>query len=148
MVIIPENHKTYNILLVEDNPTDVILFQEALNENSIKIDLAVVENGEDALKYLKQEDPFPDAHRPDLVLLDLNLPILNGIEVLREIKTDDQLRIIPIVILTSSKADKDVQECYALHANCYIVKPIDFFQFSDAIKSFRHFWFSVAKLPN
>jgi CheY-like chemotaxis protein len=132
---------------VEDNPTDVILFQEALNENSLEIDLAVVDNGEDALKYLKQENPFLEVPRPDMILLDLNLPILSGIEVLREIKSDDILHVIPVVILTSSKADGDIKQCYDLHANCYIVKPIDFFQFSDAIKNFRQFWFSVATLP-
>ena len=135
------------ILLVEDNPGDVRLTKEALNEGKILNNLNVVADGVEATAFLYQEGKYKDAPRPDLILLDLNLPKKDGREVLAEIKTHGNLRRIPVVILTSSAAEQDIVASYNLQANCYITKPVDLDQFLNVIKSIEHFWLTVVKLP-
>jgi CheY-like chemotaxis protein len=135
------------ILMVEDNPGDVRLTQEALKEYKIMNNLQIVEDGEQAMKFLRQQDPFQDAPRPDLILLDLNLPRMDGREVLQEIKNDPELKRIPTVVLTSSEAEEDILQSYDLHANSYITKPVDFDQFAKVIKVIEEFWFTVVELP-
>ncbi|MHA2295425.1 MAG: response regulator [Candidatus Hodarchaeales archaeon] len=137
-----------NILLVEDNPGDVRLTQEALNESKLGNDLHVVKDGVEALAFLRREGVYSDVPRPDLILLDLNLPKKDGREVLEVIKEDDNLRSIPVVVLTASKAEEDVLKTYNLHANCYITKPIDFTQFTKVVSSIKEFWFTIVKLPS
>ncbi len=136
------------ILLVEDNPGDVRLTQEALGEAKVRNNLAVARDGVEALSYLRREPPFQDATRPDLVLLDLNLPRKDGREVLSEIKADPELRRLPVVVLTTSAAEKDVFESYNLHANCYITKPVDLDQFVGIVSSIEDFWLTIVKLPS
>ena len=135
------------ILLVEDNPGDARLTKEALREAKVRNTLNHVENGIEALAFLRQEGEYADAPRPDLVFLDLNLPRMDGREVLREIKNAPDLRRIPVVILTSSGAEQDILSTYELHANCYITKPVDMQGFLTVVKSVENFWFSVVKLP-
>jgi len=135
------------ILLVEDNPGDVRLTREALREGKIHNNLAVVEDGVEALRYLRGEGPYAGSPRPDVILLDLNLPRKDGREVLEEVKADPRLRTIPIVVLTSSDAERDVVRAYDLHANCYVTKPVDLEQFINVVKSIESFWFSIVKLP-
>jgi two-component system, chemotaxis family, response regulator Rcp1 len=135
------------ILLVEDNPGDVRLTREALREGKIHNNLAVVEDGVEALRYLRGEGPYAGSPRPDVILLDLNLPRKDGREVLEEVKADPQLRTIPVVVLTSSDAERDVVRAYDLHANCYVTKPVDLEQFINVVKSIESFWFSIVKLP-
>ena len=135
------------ILLVEDNPGDVRLTQEALGEAKVRNNLAVARDGVEALAYLRRETPFRDAIRPDLVLLDLNLPLKDGREVLAEIKADPELRRLPVVVLTTSTAEKDILESYNLHANCYISKPVDLEQFVAIVASIEDFWLTIVKLP-
>ena len=135
------------ILLVEDNPGDVRLTKEAMKEAKIFNILNVVEDGVEALAYLRKKGKFKDVNRPDIILLDLNLPKKNGREVLTEIKQDINLKQIPVVILTVSKAEEDVIKTYELHANCFITKPVDMDQFIKVIKSIEDFWFSIVKLP-
>ena len=137
-----------NILLVEDNPGDVRLTIEALREGKVHNHLSVARDGVEALAFLRQEAPFADAPRPDVILLDLNLPKKDGREVLAEIKADDQLRRIPVVVLTTSKAEEDILRSYALHANCYVTKPVDLEQFITVVRSIEDFWFSIVRLPN
>lgn len=139
--------KRIEILLVEDNPGDIRLTMEALKEGKVFNKVTVVEDGEEALKYLRREGKYADAVRPDLVLLDLNLPKKDGRQVLEEIKDDDELKCIPVVVLTTSKAEEDILRSYKLHANCYISKPVDFDQFIKVIKNVKDFWFSVVMLP-
>lgn len=139
--------KPVTILLVEDSPTDVLLAQEALEGAKILIDLHVVSDGVEAMQFLRSEAPFGDAVRPDLVLLDLNLPRKDGREVLAEIKDDTDLRTIPVVVLTTSKAEEDILRAYGLHANCYVTKPVDFDQFSHVVQAIESFWFTVVSLP-
>ena len=136
------------ILLVEDNPGDVRLTQEALGEAKVRNNLAVARDGVEALSYLRRDPPFQDATRPDMVLLDLNLPRKDGREVLAEIKADPELRRVPVVVLTTSSAEKDVLESYNLYANCYITKPVDLDQFVKIVSSIEDFWLTVVKLPN
>ncbi|MFH1314360.1 MAG: response regulator [Candidatus Eisenbacteria bacterium] len=136
-----------DILLVEDSPGDVRLAKEVLKEAKVSNNLHVVANGVDALAFLRREGRYSDAVRPDLILLDLNLPRKDGREVLSEIKTDDNLKMIPVVILTVSKAEEDIVKAYNLHANCYITKPIDLNQFLRIIKSIEDFWLTVVTLP-
>lgn len=136
------------ILLVEDNPGDVRLTQEALGEAKVRNNLAVARDGVEALSYLRREPPFQDAARPDMVLLDLNLPRKDGREVLAEIKADPELRRLPVVVLTTSSAEKDVLESYNLYANCYITKPVDLDQFVSIVSSIEDFWLTIVKLPN
>jgi CheY-like chemotaxis protein len=136
-----------DILLVEDNPGDVRLAQEALKESKIRNKLFVVEDGVEAMAFLHKQGKYAGVPRPDLVLLDLNLPRKNGREVLAEIKTDENLMLIPVVILTVSKADEDILKSYKYHANCYITKPLDFNQFMKVTKSIEEFWLTIVKLP-
>jgi two-component system, chemotaxis family, response regulator Rcp1 len=136
-----------DILLVEDNPGDVRLTRELLKDSKIHNNLTVIDNGEDALLYLRREAKYCNATHPDLILLDLNLPRKNGSEVLASIKNDPQLRRIPVVILTSSKAEEDVVRTYDLHANCYISKPVGLEQFAAVVKSIDDFWLTIVKLP-
>jgi len=135
------------ILLVEDNPGDARLAQEALKDSKMKNNLYIVYDGIDAMNFLRKAGKYSDAVTPDLVLLDLNLPLKNGKEVLEEIKSDDDLKRIPVVILTTSKSEEDILKSYNLHANCFITKPIDLSQFIKVIKSIESFWLSIVKLP-
>jgi two-component system, chemotaxis family, response regulator Rcp1 len=135
------------ILLVEDNPGDVVLTREALRDGKIHIHLDVVTDGEQALARLRRQGTFASAARPDLILLDLNLPRLSGREVLAAVKADEHLRRIPVVVLTSSQAEQDIVASYDLNANCYISKPVDLDQFIRVVKSIEEFWLTVVKLP-
>ena len=135
------------ILMVEDNPGDVRLTQEALKEGRLWNRLVVAQDGIEALEYLRRRGRFQKAARPDLILLDLNLPKKDGREVLAEIKADEALKLIPVVVLTTSKSEEDILKSYTLHANCYITKPVDFPQFAAVVQSIEDFWFTVVKLP-
>jgi CheY-like chemotaxis protein len=135
------------ILLVEDNAGDVRLTQEALKEGKVLNHLSVVRDGEEALDFLHRQGRHADASRPDLILLDLNLPRKNGREVLEEIKKDAELRRIPVVVLTSSSEERDIVKAYDLNANCYITKPVDLDQFIDIVRSIGEFWLTIVKLP-
>jgi CheY-like chemotaxis protein len=132
---------------VEDNPGDVRLTVEALREGRVANRLHVVDNGVDALAFLRREGKYADAIRPDLVLLDLNLPRKDGRDVLKEIKEDESLRAIPVVVLTTSSAETDILSSYDLHANCYITKPVDLPQFLSALSAIEDFWLSFVRLP-
>ncbi len=143
----PQEVMPVEILLVEDDPGDVRLTQEALKEHKVLNNLHVTEDGEKAMKFLRQEAPFEDAPRPDIILLDLNLPIMDGREVLREVKQDPDLRQIPVVVLTTSNVEEDIYLSYDLHANCYITKPVDWEQFTEMVKIIEGFWLSIVKLP-
>ncbi|MGK7900615.1 MAG: response regulator [Hormoscilla sp.] len=135
------------ILLVEDNPGDVFLTQAALEDAKINNNLHLAVDGEEAIAFLFRQGEYGDAPRPDVILLDLNLPKKNGREVLAEIKNDDRLRRIPVVILTTSSSDQDILKSYNLHANCYITKPIDLEQFGHVVRSIENFWFTIVTLP-
>ncbi len=135
------------ILLVEDNPGDQRLTQEALKEGKIRNNLYIVEDGQGAMDFLKKEGDFREMPRPDLILLDLNLPKMSGQEVLSRIKVDEELKTIPVVILTTSNADEDILKAYNLNANCYITKPVDFDQFITVVNKIQEFWFTIVKLP-
>ena len=135
------------ILLVEDNPADVRLTQEALREGKVKNSLNVARDGTEALAFLRRQGPHASAPRPDLILLDLNLPKKDGREVLAEIKSDDELKTIPVVVLTTSSAELDILKSYSLHANCYITKPVDLEQFVSVVKAIDDFWLTVVRLP-
>lgn len=135
------------LLLVEDNPGDVRLTVEALKEGRVLNHLTVVKDGEEAIAALRRQGQYADAARPDLILLDLNLPKKSGMEVLAEIKEDPDLRQIPVVVLTTSQAEQDVLGTYSRHANCYIVKPVDLNQFMNVVQSIRSFWLAVVLLP-
>lgn len=135
------------ILMVEDNPADVELTREALREQKIANRLFVAEDGVEAMRFLHREGPHAQAPLPDLILLDLNLPRKDGREVLAEIKQDERLKTIPVVVLTSSEAEADIAKTYSLHANCYVTKPVDFDRFLQIIESIESFWFTVVKLP-
>ena len=140
--------KPIEILLVEDNPGDVLLTKEAFIDAKICNNITVTRDGEACLAYLRQEDEYTDAIRPDIILLDLNIPKIDGREVLSRIKEDPDLKRIPVVILTSSKAEQDVLETYNLHANSYLVKPVDLVKFSEIVAAIENFWFTVVVLPN
>jgi CheY-like chemotaxis protein len=135
------------VLLVEDDPGDVLMTQEAFADFKVANRLIVVNNGEDAIAYMRKQGRFADVATPDLVLLDLNLPRRNGREVLRDIKDDPELRRIPVVILTTSDAEEDVLATYLLHANAYVRKPVDFEQFVAAVRAIDDFFITVVKLP-
>jgi chemotaxis family two-component system response regulator Rcp1 len=135
------------ILLVEDNPGDVRLTIEALRDAKVHNHLNVVGDGVAALAFLRREAPYRDAPRPDLILLDLNLPRKDGREVLAEIKADPDLRVLPVVVLTTSQAEQDIVQSYGLHANCYVSKPVDLDQFIRVVRSIEDFWLTVVKLP-
>jgi two-component system, chemotaxis family, response regulator Rcp1 len=142
-----ETCRPIEILLVEDNPGDVRLTQEALREGKVRNHLHVAADGVEAIAFLRREGQYANAPQPDLVLLDLNLPKKSGREVLAEIKEDPDLRRIPVVILTVSKAEEDVLKSYNLHANCYITKPVNLDQFLEVVKSIEDFWLTVVMLP-
>jgi chemotaxis family two-component system response regulator Rcp1 len=139
--------KDVEILLVEDDAGDVELTTKALKTAKMSVDLHVVHDGDSALKYLRRQDPYPDASRPDLILLDLNLPRKDGREVLKEIKGDAALRSVPVIILTTSESDYDIAKCYDFGANCYLVKPLGFEAFIKVVHEIDDFWFSLVKLP-
>lgn len=136
------------ILLVEDNPGDIRLTQEAFKESSLDIQMDVVTDGEMALNFLFKKGRFANSLKPDIVLLDLNLPKKNGIEVIKELKADAVLKKIPVIVLTTSDADHDISKAYSLHANCYILKPVDFDDFARVIKLIEAFWFNTVQLNN
>src|SRR4051794_32768148 len=135
------------VLLVEDDPGDVLMTQEAFEEHKVRNSLTVVNDGTEAISYLRREGQYADATRPDLVLLDLNLPRRDGREVLAEIKNDPDLRQIPVVVLTTSQADEDIVRSYKLHANAYVTKPVDFERFIAVVRQIDEFFVSVVKLP-
>lgn len=135
-------------LLVEDNPGDVRLTCEALTESKVKNNLSIVGDGIEAMAFLHKEGKYENAPRPDVILLDLNLPRKNGLEVLEEIKADESLRRIPVVIITSSEAEQDVLKTYDLHVNCYVNKPVDLEQFIKVVQSIETFWLTIVKLPS
>ncbi len=138
---------TVEILMVEDSPGDIRLAQIALKKAKVLHNLEVVEDGELAIKYLKQEAPYENVTRPDLVLLDLNLPKINGHEVLKFIRSDQSLKVIPVVVLTTSDSEKDVLESYELNANCYITKPVDLERFIEVVQMIESFWIKIVTLP-
>ncbi|MFP4226281.1 MAG: response regulator [Desulfobacterales bacterium] len=142
-----DNVRPIEILLVEDNPGDADLAREALETSKLYNSLHVVGDGEEAMAYLQNQGEYTDAPHPDLILLDLNLPRKDGREVLEEIKADEDLRRIPVVVLTTSTDEQDVLMSYNLHANCYISKPIDLEQFTRVVQSIKDFWFSIVVLP-
>jgi CheY-like chemotaxis protein len=135
------------ILLVEDSPSDAEFTVEALKEAKVRNHLNVVEDGVQAMEFLRRQGQFAQAPRPDLIMLDLNLPRKDGREVLAELKADDTLKTIPVVVLTTSRAEQDVLRAYQLHANCYITKPVDFQQFLEVVRSIESFWLFVVTLP-
>jgi len=139
--------RAIQILMVEDNPDDIELTMEALKDAKVGNILKVVKDGEEALAYLRGQGQYQGSPRPDLILLDLNMPKKDGREVLKEIKNDPNLRRIPVVILTTSQAEEDILNTYDLHANCYITKPVDFNQFLKVVRSIEDFWLTVVKLP-
>jgi CheY-like chemotaxis protein len=140
--------RNFEILLVDDNPGDVRLTQEALDEGQSRGNLSVVSDGVEALAFLRRQGHYGASSRPDLILLDLNLPRMGGREVLAAIKADEQFRRIPVVILTTSTDERDVASAYDLHANCYIAKPVDFEQFIGVVRALEQFWLTIATLPS
>jgi two-component system, chemotaxis family, response regulator Rcp1 len=142
-----DTDKAVEILLVEDNLGDVVLTKEALKEGKIRNNLSVARDGIEALEFLRRQGPFSDAPRPDLILLDLNMPRMNGAEVLAEVKADPDLKTIPVVMLTTSAADQDIINAYKLNANCYVTKPVDFDQFMKVVQTIDQFWLTIVKLP-
>ncbi|HEV8340890.1 MAG TPA: response regulator [Candidatus Binatia bacterium] len=143
-----KNVRSIEVLLVEDNPGDVRLAMEALKEAKLANHVSVAGDGEEALAFLRKEGKYASAVRPDLILLDLNLPKKDGREVLAEIKKDSDLKRIPVVILTTSTAEEDILKAYNLHANCYVSKPVDFDKFTQVVKHIEDFWFTVVLLPS
>lgn len=140
--------KPVEILLVEDNPGDIQLTKEALADCKMINNLNVAKNGEEALAMLFKEEPYKDTPKPDLILLDLNLPKIDGREILVKIKNTDDLKRIPVVVLTTSKADEDILKVYELHANCYITKPLSIDRFFEVVKAIESFWMGIVVLPN
>ena len=136
------------ILLVEDNAGDVRLTQEVLKSSKVRNNLIVASNGQEALNCLRKEGKYANSTRPDVILLDLNLPLMDGREVLEKIKVDPEFKRIPVVILTTSKAEEDILKTYNLHANCYITKPVDLEQFVKVVQTLEDFWLAIVKLPN
>ncbi len=144
----PKMARPIEILLIEDSPSDAALTLEALQEGKIANNLNRAADGVEALEFLRQQGRFAKSPRPDLIMLDLNLPKKDGREVLRELKNDPSLKLIPIIVLTTSRADKDILQSYELNANCYITKPVDFQQFIEVVKTIESFWLSVVTLPS
>lgn len=136
------------ILLVEDNAADILLTEEVLKDSKLRLKLNVVRDGVEAITYLRREGKYANANKPDLILLDLNLPRKDGREVLKEVKTDDNLKSIPIVVLTTSDTDEDILNSYNLGANCYISKPLSLEEFAQIMKFIEDFWFLIVKLPH
>lgn len=139
--------KTVEILLIEDNPGDARLAREALRDAKVRNNLSWVPDGVEGMAYLRREGKYSQSARPDLILLDLNLPRKDGREVLSEIKADENLRRIPVVILTTSQAEEDILRAYHLNANCYITKPVDLEQFMKVVKTIEDFWLTIVRLP-
>jgi len=139
--------KSVHILLVEDNQGDILLTTEALEESKIINTLSVVQNGKEALDYLFKKGAYQQAKTPDLILLDINLPLKNGHEVLEVIKADPDKKHIPVIMLTTSSSEKDISKAYQQHANCYITKPLEVTDFFEAIKTLEQFWMQIVKLP-
>ena len=142
------NAKLIDVLLVEDDPGDVLMTREAFEENKVANRLAVVSDGAAAMQYLRKEGEYADVPTPDMVLLDLNLPKMDGREVLAAMKADAELRRIPVVVLTTSEAEEDVLRSYSLHANAYVTKPVDFQRFIDVVRQIDDFFVSVVRLPS
>lgn len=143
-----EELQPIDILLVEDNPGDVRLTKEALHEGRINCKLNVVTDGVQALDYLNKQEPYKSATRPDIILLDLNLPKMDGRQVLAQIKKDPELQLIPVIVLTTSTAEEDIQKTYQLHGNCFITKPMDLDQYITVIQAIKMFWLKMVKLPD
>src|ERR1700733_8770421 len=143
----PNGLQPVEILLVEDSPTDVLLAKEALEYSKIVNNLHTVSDGVEAMAFLRKQGKYQDAPRPGLILLDLNLPKMDGREVLAKIKNDEKLKRVPVVVLTTSKSEADVLKAYGQHANCYIVKPVDFEKFAEVVNTIESFWFAVVTLP-
>jgi|SRR6185295_8301202 len=141
------NLRPINVLLVEDSPTDLLMTREALEHSKVLLNLHVVEDGVRAMEFLRKTGKYAASPRPDLILLDLNLPRKDGREVLSEVKSDADLKVIPVVVLTTSKADEDVARAYESHANCFITKPVGFANFNEVMRSIERYWFAVATLP-
>lgn len=139
--------KPINILLIEDNEGDILLTEEAFKEGKFSNKLTIVRDGEEAIRYLQKDEPYTNAPTPDMILLDINLPKINGKEVLRFIKNNNQLKSIPVIILTTSAAERDIDESYNRHANCYIIKPVRFDSFLSVVQSIENFWLSIVTLP-
>jgi CheY-like chemotaxis protein len=144
---VTESFDVVDVLLVEDDPGDVLMTREAFEHHKLRNKLHVVADGVEALQFLRREGDYADAPRPGLVLLDLNLPRMDGREVLAEIKSDESLRTIPVVVLTTSEAEEDILRSYDLHANAYVTKPVDFDRFIDVIRQIDDFFVTVVKLP-
>lgn len=140
--------KPLEVLLIEDDEDDVRLTREALKDSKVIVSMEVAVDGEEALRRLRRQGSFADAARPDLILLDLNLPRVSGREVIKELKQDPELKLIPVVVLTTSEADSDIVKCYDLGANCYITKPVNFEQFRRIVKAIDEFWLAIVKLPS
>jgi chemotaxis family two-component system response regulator Rcp1 len=136
-----------NVLLIEDNEDDIELTMESLRESKIRMEISVARDGVSALSYLRREGEYANRIRPDLILLDLNLPLMDGREVLKEIRDDQNLTEIPVVILTTSEDEGDILKAYKLHANCYITKPVDFMRFTEIVRQIEGFWLQLVKLP-
>jgi len=143
----PGRSRPIEVLLVEDNPGDVRLTREALKDGTVGNHLSVAQDGVEALRFLRREGPYADAPRPDVVLLDLNLPRKDGREVLQEMKQERSLRTIPVVVLTSSDAERDIVAAYELQASCYVTKPVDLDQYMTVLRAIEDFWFGIVKLP-
>jgi chemotaxis family two-component system response regulator Rcp1 len=143
-----QGNPAFELLLVEDNPGDVYLTREAFRQGRIPLRLNVASDGEEAMRYLRREAPFQNAVRPDLVLLDLNLPKKDGREMLAELKADPELRQIPVIIFTTSESNQDIRRAYNLHANCYLTKPFEADVFMKKIQSIENFWLTMARLPS
>lgn len=139
--------KPIDVLMFEDDPGDVLLARELMEESKLTIQMTVAEDGVQGMQMLRGEGQYADALRPDLILLDLNMPRMDGLAVLNELKNDPVLRVIPVVVLTTSSSDRDVMEAYSRHANCYITKPLDLDQFAKIVSVIDEFWFTVVKLP-
>ena len=136
------------VLLVEDNPADVRLTQEALKDGRVMVNLTVAGDGVEAMEVLNRQGKYKEVARPDIILLDLNLPKKNGREVLTEIKADEKLRSIPVIVMTTSKAEQDIHRAYNLNANCYITKPVDLDEFLHVVRSIEDFWLTIVTLPH
>lgn len=145
--MINDQNRPVEVLLVEDNPADARLTEEALKEGKILNNLHLARDGVEAMDFLRRKEPFGNVPRPDLILLDLNMPKKDGREVLAEVKGDEDLRSIPVVVMTSSKAEEDIIRSYNLHANCYVTKPVDLDQFLVVVQAIENFWVSVVALP-
>jgi CheY-like chemotaxis protein len=143
----PNRSEPIEILLVEDSPDDAEMTMDALRDGRLRNRITHVEDGMEAMAFLRREGKYASAPRPDLILLDLHMPRMNGREVLAEVKEDPELRRIPVVMMTQSKDEQDILAAYNLHVNCYVTKPVDMDQFIGAVRSIEHFWFSIVRLP-